>query len=63
MDTKKCVELGFGHRKSEYEVKFGLVPRSGDLSPSDAETPVGPFDSTLRNRDPERSSDLSSPQS
>ena len=59
--TKKCVELGFAHGKSEYEVSFALAPRNGELSPSEHKT-TDPFNSPLRARNPERSSDSNSPQ-
>ena len=50
--TKKCVGWGFGYGESEYEVSFGLAPRSGELSPSDPKTPE-PFNSPFRARNPE----------
>ena len=60
MRTKKCVEWGFGYGESEYEVSFGLAPRNGELLPSDPQTPE-PFNSSLRSRSPDRSSDSNSP--
>ena len=41
MGAKKCecVDLGFGYGYSEWEVRFKLAPRNGDLSASIPETP------------------------
>ena len=61
MGTKKRVGGVSGQGKSGYEVSFGLAPRNGELSPSDPEIPQ-PFNSPLRARNPERSSDSNSPQ-
>ena len=55
------MEGGFGYGESEYEVGFGLGPQSGELSPSDLETPES-FNSPFRDRKPERSSDSNSTQ-
>ena len=60
--TKKCVEWGFGYGESEYEVSFGLAPQNEELSPPDPQTQE-PFNSPIRARNPERTSDSISPQS
>ena len=49
VDTKKCVERGFGYVESEYEVRFGLAHRNGELSLSDPET-TAPFNYPFRAR-------------
>ena len=53
---KKCLEWGFGYKKSEYEINFGRASRNGVLSPSDPQTPE-PFNSPFRARNLERASD------
>ena len=45
--TKKYVEGDFGYGESEYEVRFGLAPRNGELLPSDPRT-FEPFNSPFR---------------
>ena len=55
------MEWVFGYGESEYEVSFGLAPRNGELSPSVPEI-LEPFNSPIRARNPERSSDSNSPQ-
>ena len=61
MGTKKCVDLGFGHGKSEYELSFGLAPRNGKLSTPDPETSKH-FNSSFRAQSPVRNSDSSPPK-
>ena len=61
MGTKKHVEGGFGYGESEYEDSFGIAHRNGELSPSVPETQEH-FNSLFRARNPELSSDSSSPQ-